>query len=239
MSDLSAVKALVFDVFGTVVDWRTSLICDFTWWGRTRGIKADWTALVDGWRGMYVASMDEVRKHPERGYVVLDVLHRRSLEKLVAQQAIEGLTEADLDYLTKGWHRLYPWPDSVAGLTRLKKKFVIAPLSNGNVALLTNMAKFGGLPWDLVLSAELFEHYKPDPQTYLGAARLLGLAPGEVMMVAAHNGDLKAAQSNGLKTAFVARPTEYGPLQKVDFETAGDWDIVARDFGGIAERLGC
>jgi len=239
MSDLSAVKALVFDVFGTVVDWRTSLITDFMWWGQECGIKADWTALVDGWRGMYVASMDEVRKHPERGYVILDVLHRRSLEKLVEKLAIKGLSDADLDYLTRGWHRLHPWPDSVAGLARLKTKYIIAPLSNGNVALLTNMAKFAGLSWDLVLSAELFEHYKPDPETYLGAARLLGLAPGEVMMVAAHNNDLKAAQANGLKTAFVPRPTEYGPLQKLDYEATGHWDIVARDFGGIADQLGC
>ena len=239
MSDLTSVKALVFDVFGTVVDWRTSLITDFTWWGQKRGIEADWTALVDGWRGVYVASMDEVRKHPERGYVILDVLHHRSLEKLVEKLAIKGLSDADLDYLTKGWHRLHPWPDSVAGLTRLKSRYIIAPLSNGNVALLTNMAKFAGLPWDLVMSAELFEHYKPDSETYLGAARLLGLKPFEVMMVAAHNNDLKAAQSNGLKTAFVARPTEYGPLQKVDFGATGDWDIVARDFGGIADRLGC
>ncbi|MDU6324381.1 HAD-IA family hydrolase, partial [Bradyrhizobium sp.] len=141
--------------------------------------------------------------------------------------------------LTRGWHRLHPWADSVAGLTRLKRKYIIAPLSNGNVALLTNMAKFAGLPWDLVLSAELFQHYKPDPETYLGAARLLGLAPGEVMMVAAHNNDLEAAQRYGLKTAFVARPTEYGPLQSRDFEATGAWDIVAADFGGIAGRLGC
>ena len=239
MSDLSMVKALVFDVFGTVVDWRTSLINDFTAWSRTRGIQGDWTALVDGWRGLYVGSMDEVRKHPERGYVILDVLHRRSLETLVAQLGIHGLTEADLDHLTRGWHRLHPWADSVAGLTRLKRKYIISPLSNGNVALLTNMAKFAGLPWDLVLSAELFAHYKPDPETYLGAARLLGLAPGEVMMVAAHNNDLEAAQRYGLKTAFVARPTEYGPLQSRDFEATGAWDIVASDFGGIADRLGC
>jgi 2-haloacid dehalogenase len=183
--------------------------------------------------------MDDVRKHPECCYVILDVLHRRSLENLVEKFAIKGLTEADLDYLTKGWHRLHPWPDSVAGLTRLKTKFIISPLSNGNVALLTNMAKFAGLPWDLVTSAELFEHYKPDAETYLGAARLLGLKPAEVMMVAAHNGDLLAAQNNGLKTAFVARPTEYGPLQKVDFEATGNWDVVAKDFGGIADRLGC
>ena len=239
MSDLSSVKALVFDVFGTIVDWRESLIADFMRWGESRGIDADWTALVDGWRGVYVASMEEVRKHPESGYVILDVLHRRSLEKLVEKFSIKGLSNADLDHLTKGWHRLYPWPDSVAGLTRLKTKYIIAPLSNGNVALLTNMAKFAGLPWDLVLSAELFEHYKPDPETYLGVARLLGLKPGEVMMVAAHNYDLKAAQSYGLKTAFVARPTEYGPLQKADFAATGDWDIIAKDFGGIADRLGC
>lgn len=239
MSNLSAVKALVFDVFGTVVDWRASLISDFTWWGKGRGIKADWTALVDGWRGVYHASMDDVRQHPERGYVMLDDLHRRSLEKLVEKFSIKGLTEADLNYLTKGWHRLHPWPDSVAGLTRLKSKFVISPLSNGNVALLTNMAKHSKLPWDLIMSAELFEHYKPDAETYLGAANLLCLKPEQVMMVAAHNGDLAAAQKNGLKTAFVARPTEYGPLQKVDFEATGNWDITAKDFGGIADQLGC
>jgi 2-haloacid dehalogenase len=239
MSDLTGVKALVFDVFGTVVDWRTSLINDFTKWGDANGKKGDWTALVDGWRAVYAASMNEVRRHPERGYVILDVLHRRSLETLVAQLGIAGLTDDDLDYLTRGWHRLHPWPDSVAGLTRLKSKYIIAPLSNGNVALLTNMAKFAGLPWDLVMSAELFAHYKPDPETYLGAARLLCLAPSEVMMVAAHNYDLKAAQSHGLKTAFVPRPTEYGPLQTIDFEATGAWDIVANDFGGIADKLGC
>ncbi len=239
MSDISAVKALVFDVFGTVVDWRTSLINDFTKWSLTRGVHADWTALVDGWRAVYAASMDEVRKHPERGYVILDVLHRRSLERLVEQLSISGLTDDDLHYLTMGWHRLYPWPDSVAGLTRLKTKYIIGPLSNGNVALLTEMAKFAGLPWDLILSAELFQHYKPDQETYLGAARLLCLAPERVMMVAAHNHDLRAAQKLGLKTAFVARPTEYGPLQKYDKEANGDWDIIAKDFGAVAERMGC
>jgi 2-haloacid dehalogenase len=233
------VKALVFDVFGTVVDWRSSLIADFTKWSQTRGIKADWTALVDGWRAVYQASMDEVRKHPERGYKILDALHRESLEKLVAQLSITGLTDTDLHHLTMGWHRLQPWPDSIAGLTRLKKKFIISPLSNGNIALLTEMAKFAGLPWDLVMSAELFEHYKPDPETYLGAARLLCLKPEQVMMVAAHNSDLGAAQQQGLKTAFVPRPTEYGPLQSRDFKPEGEWDIVADDFGGMADKLGC
>jgi len=222
MSDISGVKALVFDVFGTVVDWRTSLINDFTKWAAASGKQGDWVALVDGWRAVYAASMDVVRKNPQNGYVIL-----------------KGLDDADLHHLTMGWHRLHPWPDSVAGLTRLKTKYIISPLSNGNVALLTEMAKFAGLPWDLVMSAELFEHYKPDPETYLGAAKLLCLPPEQVMMVAAHNHDLKAAQKLGLKTAFVARPTEYGPLQKYDFEAKGDWDIVAKDFGGIADRMGC
>jgi len=239
MSLNSTVKALVFDVFGTVVDWRSSLIADLTRWGTRRGVTADWTRLVDAWRAAYVPSMNEVRRHPERGFVVLDALHRQALDRLVVEQGIEGLSEDDLRQLTLGWHRLHPWSDSVAGLTRLKRNFVIAPLSNGNVALLTHMAKHAGLPWDLVLSAELFGHYKPDPETYLGAARLLGLAPEQVMMVAAHNEDLRAAQGLGLKTGFVARPTEYGPLQKKDFKAEGDWDIVARDFYDLADQLGC
>src|SRR3954451_2933627 len=212
MSQVPNVKALVFDVFGTVVDWRSSLIADFTKWSETRGISADWTALVDGWRAVYAASMDEVRKHPERGYVILDRLHRQSLEKLVAQFSIKGLNEADLHYLTTGWHRLNPWPDSVSGLRRLKSKYIIGPLSNGNVALLTNMAKHAELPWDLILSAELFEHYKPDRKTSVGAALLLSLPPEQVMMVAVHNHVLKPAQKLGLKTAFVEGPTEYAPL---------------------------
>lgn len=190
MPDISNVKAMLFDVFGTVVDWRTSLINDFKRFGGERGIAADWTALVDAWRQAYVPSMDEIRRKSERDYLNLDVLHRRSLDKLVAQFSILGLSENDLRYINLGWHRLAPWPDSVAGLTRLKLRHIIAPLSNGNVALLTHMAKHAGLPWDLVLSAELFRHYKPDPETYLGAARLLSLESDEVMMVAAHNGDL-------------------------------------------------
>ena len=236
---MADVKALVFDVFGTVVDWRTSLIGELSWWGDQRGIKADWTELVDEWRAAYVPAMDDVRKNPARGYVILDDLHRRSLDRLIEQFKIEGLSEADRDHINRGWHRLKPWADSVSGLTRLKTKFTIAPLSNGNVALLTNMAKNAGLPWDLVLSAELFAHYKPDAETYLGAARLLGLQPGQVMMVAAHNGDLHAAQSHGLKTAFVPRVTEYGPRQNRDFRVEGAIDIVARDFNNLAEQLGC
>jgi 2-haloacid dehalogenase len=236
---MSEPKALLFDVFGTVVDWRTSLIDNFSAWGKARGIRGDWAALVDGWRGAYMPSMEEVRRHPERGFVILDDLQRQSIEPLTAKLGIAGLTAADFDYLTRGWHSLHPWPDSVGGLTRLKTRFIIGPLSNGNVALLTNMAKFAGLPWDVVLSAEIFRHYKPDPETYLGAAKILGLAPEQVILVAAHNNDLAAAQACGLKTAFVPRVTEYGPHQNRDFKAEGNWDFVVKDFGDLADRLGC
>jgi 2-haloacid dehalogenase len=232
------VKALLFDTFGTVVDWRGSLIAEFTVWGKARGINADWAALVDGWRGAYKPSMDAVRRDPERGFLTLDELQRQSVEPLAAQLGITGLTAEDYDHLTLGWHRLKPWPDSVPGLTRLKTKYVIAPLSNGNVALLTNLAKHAGLPWDLILSAELFKHYKPDRQVYLGAARLLGLRPQQVMLVAAHNYDLTAARACGLKTAFVPRITEYGPHQKEDFKAESDWDLVVADLNDLADRLG-
>jgi 2-haloacid dehalogenase len=183
--------------------------------------------------------MDEVRRRPESDFVILDDLQRQSIEPLAAKLGIAGLTSEDFDYLTKGWHRLNPWPDSVSGLTRLKTKFIISPLSNGNVALLTNMAKYAGLPWDLVLSAEVFRHYKPDAETYLGAAKILGLTPGQVMMVAAHNNDLAAAQALGLKTAFVPRVTEYGPHQDRDFKADGNWDYVVTDFNDLAAKLGC
>lgn len=233
------VKALLFDVFGTVVDWRSSLIDNFTKWGKAKGIDGDWTGLVDAWRGAYMPSMDEVRKHPDRGFVILDDLQRKSVEPLAARLGITGLTSADFDYLTRGWHRLEPWPDSVRGLTRLKTNFIISPLSNGNVALLVNMAKHAGLPWDLVLSAEVFKHYKPDPETYLGAAKILSLRPEQVMLVAAHNNDLAAAKAVGLKTAFVPRPTEYGPLQNRDFGPEGEWDFVVKDLNDLADKLGC
>lgn len=242
MSDadvISNVRALVFDVFGTVVDWRSSLIADLGQWGATKGVNADWTALVDAWRGAYVPSMDAVRNNPQGGYIKLDDLHRQSLETLVARFAIKGLNADDLDHITRGWHRLQPWADSVAGLTRLKQKFIISPLSNGNVVLLTNMAKNAGLPWDLIMSAELFAHYKPDPEAYLGAARLLSLEPSQVMLVAAHNNDLQAAQGQGLKTCFVPRSTEYGPHQVRDFKADGAYDMVVRDLNDLAARLGC
>jgi 2-haloacid dehalogenase len=229
--------AIVFDTFGTVVDWRSSLIADLTAYGAERGITADWPALVDAWRQAYAPSMNRVRTG-EIPWTKLDDLHRASLDRLVAEHGIAGLTEDDLRHINLGWHRLLPWPDSVPGLTRLKRRFIIGPLSNGNVSLLTNMAKFAGLPWDMVFGSDLFGHFKPDSGTYLGVGRLLDLPPGRVMMAAAHNGDLAAAQKLGLMTAFFPRPTEYGPLQSRDYEAEGTWDVVARDIEDLAAQLG-
>lgn len=234
---IAGVKAILFDTFGTVVDWRGSLIADLTAWSASRGITADWPTLVDEWRAAYAPSMDRVRRG-ELPWTILDDLHRASLERLVARFAITGLTEADLDHINRGWHRLKPWPDAIPGLTRLRRRYVIGPLSNGNVALLVNMAKAAGIPWDMVCSTELFGHYKPDPETYLGAARILGLAPAEVMMAAAHNNDLAAARACGLRTAFFPRPAEYGPRQVRDLAADSDWDIVAANIEDMATQLG-
>ena len=228
---------IVFDTFGSVVDWRSSLIADLTAYGRQRGVAADWPALVDAWRASYHPSMDRVRKG-ELPWTKLDALHRGSLDKLVADFGITGLTEADLVHINLGWHRLNPWPDSVAGLTRLKTKFVIGPLSNGNVSLLTYMAKHAGLPWDMVFGSDLFQHFKPDPETYLGVAAMMDLEPGQVMLAAAHNNDLANARKCGLMTAFWPRPDEYGPNQVRDFTADQDWDVVATDIEDLARQLG-
>ena len=229
--------AIVFDTFGSVVDWRGSLIADLSAYGAQRGVTADWPALVDAWRAAYHPSMDRVRKG-ELPWTKLDALHRGSLDTLVADFGIKGLTEADLVHINLGWHRLNPWPDSVPGLTRLKTKFVIGPLSNGNVSLLTYMAKHAKLPWDMVFGSDLFGHFKPDPETYLGVARLTDLEPGQVMLAAAHNNDLAAARRTGLMTAFWPRPTEYGPHQKRDYAADQDWDVVATDIEDLARQLG-
>jgi len=233
---LRSVKALVFDVFGTVVDWRGSLIAEGRRLGRAKRIDIDWTAFADAWRAGYRPAMARVRSGA-LGWTSIDALHRMILDELLERFAIRGLSEAEIDHLNRAWHRLRAWPDARAGLRRLKRDVVIATLSNGNVALLTNMAKFAGLPWDCILSAELFHHYKPDPETYLGAARLLGCAPQEVMMVAAHKDDLRAAQACGLRTGFVARPLEHGPGVRVDRRPEKDFDINARDFNDLAAKL--
>ena len=232
------VQALLFDVFGTVVDWRSSLIEDMRRFGAERNIEADWAAFADDWRGLYQPAMDEVRLG-RRPWTILDVLHRESLDKLAARYGLAGLSEPDICHINSMWHRLKPWPDTVAGLTRLKSRYIIGTLSNGNVGLLTRMAKHGGLPWDVILGAETARAYKPLPQAYLASAELLNLAPSQVMLVAAHNGDLAAAAACGLRTAFVARPTEYGPHQKRDFRADQDWDVVTDSFINLAGAMGC
>jgi 2-haloacid dehalogenase len=234
---LSAVKALVFDVFGTVVDWRSSVIRELETFGRERGVVADWTAFADAWRAGYQPSMDRVRKG-EIAWTVIDDLHRETLERLLPKFGVSDLSEAEKDHLNKAWHRLDPWPDALAGLTRLKRRYIIGTLSNGNVALLVNMAKRAGLPWDVVLSAELAKAYKPAPESYRSVPAFLRIDPSEVMLVAAHNNDLVAAAREGLRTGFVARTTEYGPKQSRDLKAEHAFDVVARDFVHLAELMG-
>jgi 2-haloacid dehalogenase len=233
---LATVKALTFDVFGTAVDWRGSIIREGEQWGRAKGLQVDWAQFADRWRAGYRPSMDKVRKGA-LPWTKLDDLHRLVLDDLLREFKIPGLTEQEKGHWNRIWHRLTPWPDVVAGLTRMKKKFIIATLSNGNVSLLVDMAKSAGLPWDKVLSAELFHHYKPDRETYLGAADLLGCRPAEVMMVAAHPEDLHAARACGLRAAFVARPHEFGPAQTPPSPGADSCDISASDFLDLADKL--
>jgi 2-haloacid dehalogenase len=234
---MTAVKALVFDVFGTVVDWRS---------GVARALKPflvahgrpemDPFALADAWRKQYQPAMEEVRSG-RREFTRLDVLHRENLEKVLKAAGIEAAS-ADLDALNLAWHALDPWPDVLLGLYRLKRKFFLAPLSNGNIRLLADMAKRAGLPWDAILGAEPARAYKPDPRAYLNTAEILDIQPHELCLVAAHNGDLRAARKAGLATAFIPRPTEHGPGQTIDLVAEDPWDWVATDFQDLAEKLG-
>jgi 2-haloacid dehalogenase len=222
-------KALLFDVFGTCVDWRTSVARE----AAALGLPGE--AVADAWRARYQPQLETVRSG-EREWVVLDVLHREALDHVLGELGLD-LGESERDDLTLAWHRLDPWPDTVAGLTRLKERFVIAPCSNGHIAQSVNLAKHAGLPWDAILGAEIARAYKPDPRVYRGSVAALGLEPGEVMMVAAHNGDLRAAAACGLRTAFVARPREHGPGQHSDLRAEGDVDVEAADFVALAEAL--
>jgi len=236
MNQPFTVKALVFDTFGTIVDWRGSIIEEGAAWSNAKGIKVDWARFADRWRAGYGPSMDKVRKG-ELPWTKLDDLHRAILDQLLDEFEIRGLTEEEKDHWNRVWHRLKPWPDSIAALTRLKKKYVIAPMSNGNVALLTDMAKHAGLPWDAILGAELVRHYKPDHEVYLSAADFLGIPREQIMMVAAHTGDLKAARDCGLRTGFIHRPNEYGPGGRADRAKPGEFDVVATDAIDLASQM--
>lgn len=229
-------KALVFDVFGTIVDWRGSIIDEGKAWSKAKQLQIDWARFADRWRDGYRPAMDKVR-NGALPWTKIDDLHRMILDQLLEEFRIEGVTEEEKDHWNRVWHRLKPWPDCVPGLTRLKKKYIIAPLSNGNIALLTNMAKHSGLPWDVILSAELVQRYKPDREVYLSAADFLGVKPEETMMVAAHRGDLEAARCCGLRTAFLYRPHEFGPGRAADKANPGDFDIISSDAADLARQM--
>ncbi|ORE96021.1 2-haloalkanoic acid dehalogenase [Stappia sp. 22II-S9-Z10] len=225
-------KALIFDVFGTLVDWRGSIARGLTPW--IDG-EAERLAFADAWRARYQPAMESVRSGA-RPFVPLDTLHRENLDGVIGDRAAP-IPEADRDRVNLLWHTLDGWADTAPGLARLGADFILAPHSNGNIRLMLDMARHNGWRWDAILGAETTGHYKPQPESYLGAARLLMLPPNEVMMVAAHNGDLAAAKACGLSTAFIPRPTEHGPGQTIDLTPEGDWDVVAADLGDLAAKL--
>ena len=235
---MSDVKALTFDVFGTVVDYRGTIIREGDLLNRAKGLHVDWAQFADAWRARYRPSMDRVMQGV-LPWTNLDALHRLSLnELLLAFQINDSFTEDEKDHLNRVWHRLQPWPDAIPGLTHLRKRFVLATLSNGNMALLVNMAKYSALPWDCILSAELVQAYKPDPRVYQMAVNLLGLSSHEVMMVAAHQEDLRTAQSQGMQVAFIPRPLEYGPHNMPDLTPDPAFEVVATNFMDLAQQLG-
>ncbi len=232
------IRALVFDVFGTVVDWRTSISRQVAEFGASYGVDADWNQFADDWRAGYHAGMAKVNAGEDE-WKIVDQIHRERLDVLLEQYGFPEIDENELVHFNKAWHRLDGWPDSTVGLTRLKSKFVVCSLSNGNVALLTNMAKYANLPWDAVLSAELAGKYKPHPLAYQRTAELLGFQRDQVMLVAAHNSDLRGAVSAGLKAALVTRPEEFGDAKQPDLEPEPDFAYFAKDFHDLADQLGC
>jgi 2-haloacid dehalogenase len=235
---LSDVKALTFDVFGTVVNWRDGIAREAKMVLGPKGYDKDWHDFADRWRARYQPAMAKVR-NGERPWARLDDLHRENLVGLLPEFGVTGLSEAEIDHLNRAWHRLDGWPDTVEGLNRLKRKFILVTLSNGNVALMVNMAKYAGLPWDAILGAEVAHAYKPLPEAYDRTAAFLDLEPEECMMVAAHNGDLVAARGRGFRTAFVSRPLEHGPHKSRDFKAEHDFDVIADSFIDLAAKLGC
>lgn len=232
----SDVKLLVFDTFGTVVDWRGTIIAEGRDWSKAKGVEVDWAAFADAWRAEYQPSMARVRRG-ELPWTNLDRLHRMSLDRLLPRFKLT-LTEAETRQLNLVWHRCRPWPDSVPGLTRLRRAYTIAPLSNGNIALITDMAKAGGLPWDCVLGAELVQHYKPDPEVYLSPATFFDLQPSEVMMVAAHQPDLRVPKELGLRTAYVHRPYEGGTAGGGAKPAPPVYDYIVDTLEELATQLG-
>ena len=232
------VRAVLFDVFGTVVDWRSGIAAAAGSFAREHGVELDPHAFADSWRGQYMPSMRPVRSG-ERPFVTLDVLHRETLDEALRGQGLDpgAFDPAELDGLARAWHFLPPWPDSVAGIAAMKRGYIVGPLSNGNTSLLLDMAKSAGLPWDLILGSDVSRAYKPEPEAYLRPAAMLGLRPGEVMLAAAHESDLAAARKAGLATAYIERPLEHGPDAARDVSATADWDLTGTTITEVAGQL--
>jgi len=230
-----SVVALTFDTYGTVVDWRGSVLAELRALGSARRLRVDWERFLADWKSCYRAGMDRVNSG-EWPWTTVDVIYRRRLDELLTAHDI-ALAPDEIERLSRVWWRLAPWPDSVPGLTRLRSRYVVSPLSNASFAGMVHLARFAGLPWDCVITAENARCYKPRAEVYRAAIELLGLRPDQVMMVAAHNYDLRAARASGMRTAFVPRPTEHGPGQTTDLVPEEDWDIAARDLEDLARAL--
>lgn len=233
------VRAVLFDTFGTVVDWRTGVAREATAFAARLGKELDGEAFADDWRALYQPGMEAIRTGT-REFATLDTLHRENLDQVLRRHGFdpERLRAGTLEELNKSWHRLPPWPDSLEGLAAIRRGYIVGPLSNGNTSLLLDMAKNAGLPWDVIIGSDMTRTYKPLPGAYLRTAQFLDLNPGEVMLAAAHNNDLRAARKAGLATAFVARPTEYGPAQTADLVPESDWDLSASSIPELADLLG-
>ena len=232
------VRAVLFDVFGTVVDWRTGIATAVRAFGDRHGLDLDAGAFADAWRARYQPAMERVRSG-QRPFVSLDVLHRENLDDTLRAHHLDpgAFGSAELDILSRAWHFLPPWPDSAEGIASIKRDYIVGPLSNGNTVLLLDMAKAAGLSWDIILGSDISRAYKPDPEAYRSPAAILGLEPGQVMLAAAHPEDLAAALRAGLATAFIARPAEHGPGPAPDPAAASGWDLATSSITGLATRL--
>ncbi|MCL0031029.1 haloacid dehalogenase type II [Dehalococcoidia bacterium] len=231
------IKAILFDVFGTVVDWRTSIAKEARTFGEKHNVSGDWFQFADQWRHAYNSQIHEVNSG-KRKWISVDEIHKEKLVSLLKEYRFPIMNESEICEFNNAWHRLKPWPDAVPGLTRLKSKYTIATLSNGNISLLTNMAKNAGLPWDAILSSEIVKKYKPDPSVYQNGAKFLGQKPSQTLMVAAHKFDLIGALASGLRVAMVVRPREFGS-NKADLENDSKWDFYSTDFNDLADQLSC
>ncbi len=239
MNDTRQHKALLFDVFGTVVDWKGSITRELTAYAQNHSLaEVEWEQFAIDWRALYQPAMEKIRSG-DRGYVRLDTLHRENLLELLPKHGLTTLSDEQIDHINHVWHRLQPWPDCLPGMYRLRRQFTLCSLSNGNIALMVNMARHSAIPWDAILGSEPTRGYKPQPQVYLKSAEMLGLTPQQCIMVAAHNDDLRAAAKLGFATAYINRPYEYGAAQSVDFEADESWDFISDSMTGIADLLGC